>query len=173
LVFVYIHGKSIACLFQEFKQFVSVRQHDTNCTVCFEEICLVIVTKLKSITNPKSKTMSANIISLDEAKARLCDFQTNILGLSDYPSDVSQTKACLISMDDLNAIMAEKNLAGIRCYLGLRDDSDVGQKVISLIMVGTTLVGGVHVDDTTAIYDLTMPCPNTCDPNSALADPCA
>jgi hypothetical protein len=118
--------------------------------------------------------MSANQISLAEAKARLCDFQTNVLGLSDWQASISKTKACLISMDDINAIMQEQDLAGIRCYLGLRQDSDVGnQKVISLIMVGTTLDGdGNHIDNTSAIYDLTMPCPNTCDPGSALADPC-
>lgn len=115
-------------------------------------------------------------IPLIEAQVRLLRFRESILGLDTYPADTSKTKACLIHMNDLLGLLSERDLSGIRCYLGLRWDDEVGQKVISLVMVGTRLLADgthedvIHADDPTnsGIFDFTAPCPNTCSPDSPL-----
>lgn len=116
-------------------------------------------------------------ISLDDAQVKVASFRERILHLADYPEGVSKTIACHITLTDLQDMMKEQDMDGIRAYLGLRYDESVGEDVICLVMVGTRWnveeriyqdiildgVGGEY-----GIYDLTMPCPNTCDGSSPL-----
>ncbi len=91
-------------------------------------------------------------------------------------------KGFLIPMDDLNAIMAEPEVANVRAYLGVEEKKDKEGKVIGseekLLLVGVrkdgtdiiydTKSGVVGPDGTDGIYDFTEPCPNTCDTSSPL-----
>lgn len=129
--------------------------------------------KMSSATNKSTDTPPT--ISLDEAQARMLAFRTQILGLSEYPSDARKTKACMISMTDINDLLAEPDLAGFRCYLSLKADT-TGKRDIAFCIVGTRLdpATGEYIDvwenpdGSSAIYDFTMPCPNTCDATSPL-----
>ena len=113
-------------------------------------------------------------ISLKDARDSIHLFNELILSPDCFPSDeVSKTKACHISFQDLERLRNETGAHGIRCYLGLRFRDELGKKAICLVTVATQLVDGVYVDiihpdPNTGIYDLTMPCPNTCDPKGLL-----
>lgn len=115
-------------------------------------------------------------ITVEEAQARIGHFQEAILGLSDYPENVSKTKACLIHLGELLSMLSEGGISGIRAYLALRWDPTLEQNIISLVMVKTRLTAaGIHediineVDPTkSGIFDFTAPCPNTCSPGSPL-----
>lgn len=119
---------------------------------------------------------SGTEITITEAQARIGHFQEAILGLSDYPENASKTKACLIHLPELLAMLGEGGISGIRCYLALRYDETVGQNVTSLVMVKTRLTAaGIHEDiinetdpAKSGIFDFTAPCPNTCSPGSPL-----
>jgi hypothetical protein len=116
-------------------------------------------------------------ISINEARERIQLFRDKILDLPDYPDDTSKTVACLIKMEDLQMLLKETGVDGIRCYLSLRRDAQLGgQYCISFVMVATSYnreTGNYDdiIDETGSsdVFDFTAPCPNSCSPNSLLA----
>jgi hypothetical protein len=114
-------------------------------------------------------------ISLEEAQEKVNAFRERILGLPDWPEDISRTKACHITRTDIEEMLGEGDIDGIRCYLALRNDIELEKQVISLVMVGTRLLADGTYEDVIlnaegepATFDFTMPCPKTCDPDSPL-----
>jgi hypothetical protein len=111
--------------------------------------------------------------ALDEIRA-----YRDFIGQFNYPDNVSRTKACHIKADDLRQLLDETNGDGIRCYFGMRTMTDgplEGRQVTCLVMVGTTwnedegtYIDTVLIEGESKLYELTTPCPDTCDINSPL-----
>lgn len=88
---------------------------------------------------------------------------------NDIPGD--NFIASWIPMADAQRIIAETNATDLRAYNGY----DEVNKLYKLILVGVDANGNdiISIEDPSSpinsqIYDLTMPCPNTCDNSSPL-----
>ena len=101
-------------------------------------------------------------LEIAEAWAKAWQDKTAISG--------SSFKASLIPMADILSIQNDANAVNIRAYNAYDEENDE----YKLLLVGVDENGNDIIDVSSAntkIYDLTLPCPDTCDQNSPLFNP--
>ena len=79
-----------------------------------------------------------------------------------------RVKAINIPLNSLIPILEMQGVSGVRAYIGLAEDTTMAGMHLFIVGVDSDGADIVEVNGKSAIYDLSLPCPNTCDSNSPL-----